>query len=88
MVKVLGEEDSIKLLTALLQEIWRTRSWASDRKHSVYVPIPKKGDARECTNNRTIALTCHVSKILLKVIQRRTQPHIEIELPVEQAGFR
>ena len=87
LLKTIGDE-AISTLTALCQCIWATKTWPEEWKHSVYVTIPKKGDARDCANNRTIALISHASKILLKIIQKRMEPYVERELSEEQAGFR
>jgi len=61
----------VPLLTTLCQQIWRTNSWPKDWTRSIFVPLPKKGDAQDCSNYRTIALISHASKILLKIIQKR-----------------
>lgn len=87
LFKVAGDE-AIQVLTKLCQQIWKTGVWPTEWKKSVYVPIPKKGDAKVCSNNRTIALIPHASKVLLKVIQKRMEPYMEREMPEEQAGFR
>jgi exonuclease III len=87
LLKAAGDEG-IKTLTALCQHIWRTGRWPSDWKKSVYIPIPKKGDARVCANNRTIALISHASKVMLKIIHGRMEQHMEREMPDVQAGFR
>lgn len=78
----------LKIITTLCQSIWESCTWPQDWKRSVFIPLPKKGDARDCCNYRTIALIPHASKILLKIIQERLRPTIEAELPKEQAGFR
>jgi hypothetical protein len=62
--------------------------WPRECKWSIFIPLPKKGDVRECSNNRSIALIPHASKIVLRIIQKRLEPYIEREMPVEQAGFR
>ena len=77
-----------KAIHSLCNMIWKTNSWPEDWKKSVYIILPKKGDARVCENNRTIALISHASKILLKVIQKRLEPYVERELANTQAGFR
>ena len=82
------QEDSIKTLTALCQEIWSTQQWPTDWKRSIFIPIPKKGKANDCTNYRTIALISHTSKIVLKIIQARLKQYLNRELPEAQAGFR
>ena len=83
-----GEEAVIKTITKICNQIWRTGEWPEDWKSSVFIPIFKKGDARECENYRTIAMISHTSKILLKIIHKRMENTIERELPVNQAGFR
>ena len=80
--------DGISILTALCQEIWNKCEWPQDWKRSVYIPIPKKGDTRECTNRRTISLISHISRIMFKIIQKRLEPYMEQELSTTQAGFR
>ena len=82
------DKDVIKTLTALCNRIWKTAKWPEDWKHSIYIPLPKKGDITLCSNNRTISLISHCSKIMLKIIQRRLEPYLERELRKEQAGFR
>ena len=69
-------------------EIWKTPQWPQDWKRSVFIPIPKKGNAKECSNYRTIALISHASKVMLKVLQVRLQQYVNHELPDVQAGFR
>ena len=75
-------------MTGLCNCIWKRKEWPTDWKKSVYVPIYKKGDKKECGNYRTIALISHASKLLLRVIQRRLEVFLIPELPIEQAGFR
>ncbi|CAF1583727.1 unnamed protein product [Didymodactylos carnosus] len=87
LLKNMGD-TAVKTQTALCQQVWRTLQWPTDWKRSVYIPIPKKGDTRECSNYRTIALISHASKVMLKIIQARLQPYMERELPDVQAGFR
>ena len=82
------EEEAIEVLTAVCQQIWIKGVWPERWKESVYIPIPKKGDSRVCSNNRTIALISHASKVMLKVIQHRLEKHMEREMSIEQAGFR
>ena len=86
LVKALGDRGT-RMIHEMCNEIWRTREWPQQWKQSVYIPIPKKGDPRECGNNRTIALITHASKVLLKVMQRRIEPYMQRELAAEQAGF-
>ena len=83
-----GGEGTVKAITQLCQEIWKTKDWPKDWKHSVYLPLAKKGDLTECGSHRTIALITHCSKIILKIIQKRLEPYKERELADEQAGFR
>ena len=85
--KVLGEEG-ITVLHKICQKVWETGVWPRQWKQSVFIPIPKKGDLKQCTNYRTIALISHASKVLLKVIQRRLEPIMEASMPDTQAGFR
>jgi len=83
-----GDEAVVRTITKLCNQIWRTGEWPEDWKRSVFIPIFKKGDARECGNYRTIAMISHTSKILLKIIHKRMEKTIERELPANQAGFR
>lgn len=87
LIKAAGKPVLMQL-TRLCQAIWNTLEWPRDWKRSVYLPLPKKGDIMQCANNRTIALICHCSKVLLRVIQKRMEQYMERELPEEQAGFR
>ena len=80
--------DAVKVLHSICQEIWKTQQWPQDWKRSVLVPIPKKGNAKECSNYRTIALILHVSKVMLKILQARLQQYVNRELPDVQSGFR
>ena len=70
------------------QKIWKTQQWPQDWKRSVFIPIPKKGNAKECSNYRTIVLISHASKVMLKILQARLQQYVNRELPDVQAGFR
>ena len=83
-----GGEEAVKVMTGLCNCIWKRKEWPTDWKKSVYVPMYKKGDKKECGNYRTIALISHASKVLLRVIQRRLEVFLIPELPIEQAGFR
>ena len=87
LLKAEGEE-AVKVMTGLCNCIWKRKEWPTDWKKSVYVPIYKKGDKKECGNYRTIALISHASKVLLLVIQRRLEEFLIPELPIEQSGFR
>ena len=80
--------DAMKVLQSICQQIWKTQQWRQDRKSSVFIPIPKKGNAKECSNYCTIALTLHASKVMLKILQARLQQYAKHELPDVQAGFR
>ena len=82
------KDDAVKVLHSICWEIWKTQRWAWDWKRSVFIPIPKKGNARECSNYRTIALILHTSKVMLKILQARLQQYVNHELPDIQAGFR
>ena len=76
------------MLHSICQQIWKTQQWPQDWKRSVFIPIPKKGNANECSNYNTIALISHASKVILKLLQARLQQYRNHELPDVQAGFR
>ena len=76
------------MLHSIWQQIWKTQQWPQDWKRSVFNPIPKKGNAKECSNYHTITLISHASKIMLKILQARLQQYVNQELPDVQAGFR
>ena len=82
------KDDAVKVLHSICQQIWKTQRWPQDWKRSVFIPIPKKGNAKECSNYRTIALISHASKVMLKILQARLQHYVNRELPDVQAGFR
>ena len=82
------KDDAVKVLHSICQHIWKTQQWAQDWKSSVFIPIPKKGNAKECPNYHMIALISHASKIMLKFLQARLQKYMNRELPDVQAGFR
>ena len=82
------KDDAVKVLHSICQQIWKTQQWPQDWKKSVFIPIPKKGNAKECSNYRTIALISHASKVMLKILQARLQQYVNHELPDIQAGFR
>ena len=65
------KDDAVKVLYSICQQIWKTQQWPQDGKRSVFIPIPKKGNAKECSNYSTIALISHTSKIILKILQGR-----------------
>ena len=81
-------DDAIKGLHSICQQIWKTQQWPQDWKRSVFIAIPKKGSAKECTNYSTIALISHPSKLMLKILQARLQQYVNCELPDVQDGFR
>ena len=81
-------DDAVKVLHSICQQIWKTRQWPQDWKSSVFIPIPKKGNAKECSVYGTIALISHTSKVMLKILQARLQQYVNRELPDVQAGFR
>ena len=82
------KDDAVKVLHSICQQIWKTQQWLQDWKRSVFIPIPKKGNAKECSNYRTITLISHASKVMLKILQARLQRYVNHELPDVQAGFR
>ena len=82
------EDDAVKVLHSICQKIWKIHQWPQDWKRSVFIPIPKKGNAKEYSNYCTIALISHASKIVLKILQARLQQYMNCELPDVQAGFR
>ena len=81
------KDDAVKVLHSICQQIWRTQQWSQDWKRSVFISVPKKGNAKECSNYCTIALISHASKVMLKVLQARLQQYVNSELPDVQAGF-
>ena len=74
-------DDAVKVLHAICQQIWKSQQWPQDWKSSVFIPIPKKGNAKECSNYRTSALISHASKVMLKILQARLQEYVNCELP-------
>ena len=76
------------LLRSICQQIWKTQQWPQDWKRSIFIPVPKKGNAKDCSNYRTIALISHGRKVMLKILQARLQQYVNCELPDVQAGFR
>ena len=78
----------MKVWHSICQQIWKTQQWLQDWKRSVLIPIPKKGNAKECSNYCTIELISHTSKVMLKILQARLQHYVNCELPDVQAGFR
>ena len=82
------KDDAVKVLYSICQQIWKTQLWPQDWKRSVFIPVPKKGNAKECSNYCTIAFISHASKVMLKILQARLQQYMNHELPDVQAGFR
>ena len=82
------KDDAVKVLHSICQHIWKTQQWPQDWERSVFIPIPKKGNAKECSNYCTIVLISHASKVMLKILQARLQQYVNHELPDVQAGFR
>ena len=81
-------DDAVKVLHSICQKIWKTQQWPQDWKRSVFIPIPKKGNAKECSNYCKRALISHASKVMVKILQARLQQYMNCELPDVQAGFR
>ena len=81
------KDDAVKVLHSIWQQIWTTQQWPQDWKRSVFIPIPKKGNAKECSDYHTIALISHASKVMLKILQARLQEYMNHEHPDVQAGF-
>ena len=82
------KDHAVKVLCSICQQTWKTQQRPQDWKRSVFIPIPNKGNAKECSNYRTIALISHTSKVMLKIHQARLQQYVNRELPDVQAGFR
>ena len=82
------KDDAVKVLHSVCQQNWKTQQWPQDWKRSVFISIPKKGNAKECSNYRTIALISHSSKVMFKILQARHQQYVNRKLPDVQAGFR
>ena len=82
------KDDTVKLLHSICQQIWKTQQWLQDWKISVFIPIPKNSNAKECSNYHTVALISKASKVMLKILQARRQQYMNHELPDVQVGFR
>ena len=82
------KDDAVKVLHSICQKVWKTQQWPQDWKRSVFIPIPKKGNAKDCSNYRTIALISHASKVMLKIFQARLQQYVNCKLPDVQSDFR
>ena len=82
------KDDPVKVLHSICQQIWKTQQWPQDWKRSVFIPIPKKGNAKGCSNYCTIVLISHAIKVMLKILQTRLEQYVNWELPDVQTGFR
>ena len=82
------KDDAVKVLHSICQQIWKTQQWPQDWKRTVLISIPKKGNAKQCSNYETIALISHASKVMLKILQARLQQYVNCEIPDVQTGFR
>ena len=82
------KDDAVKVLHSICKHIWKTQQWSQDYKRSAFIPVPKKGNAKECSNYFTIARLSHASKVMLKILQARLQQYMSRELPDAQADFR
>ena len=82
------KDYAVKVLHSICQQIWKTQQWPQDWKRSVFIPSPKKGNTKECSNYHTIALISFASKVMLKILQARLQQYVNQEIPDVQAGFR
>ena len=82
------KDDAVKVLHSICQQMWKTQQWPQDWKRSVFIPIPKKGIAKECSNYNTSALISHASKVMLKILQARLQQYMNQGFPDVQDGFR
>ena len=74
------KDDAVKVLHSICQQVWKTQLWPQDWKRSLFIPIPKKGNTKECSNYRTIALNSHTSKIMLKILQARLQQYVNFQM--------
>ena len=81
------KDDAVKVLHSICRQVWKTQQWPQDWKRSVFIPIPKKSNGKECSNYCTIALISHASKAMLKILQARLQQYLNRELPDVQDGF-
>ena len=82
------KDDAVKVLHTICQQIWQIQQWPQDWKRSVFILFSKKGNAKECSNDHTVVLISHPSKVMLKILQARIQQYVNRELPDVQAGFR
>ena len=84
----ISKDDAVKVLHSICQQIWKIQHWLQDWKRSVFIPIPKKGNTKECSSYCTIVLILHASKVMLKILQAKLQQYVSQELPDVQIGFR
>ena len=82
------KDDAVKVLHSICEQIWKTQQWPQDWKRSFFIPIPKEGNAKECSDYHTVALISHASKVMLKILQARLQQYMNREISDVQAGFR
>ena len=82
------KDDAVKVLHSICQQVWNTQQWPQDWKWSAFISVPKKGNAKECSNYHTIAFISHASKVMVKILQARLSQCGTSELPDDQAGFR
>ena len=82
------KDNAVKVRHSICQQIWKTQKWPRDWKRFIFTPIPKKGNAKECSNYHTVALISHTSKVMLKILQARLQQYMNHKCPDVQAGFR
>ena len=82
------KDDAVKVLQSICQQIWKTQQWPQDWKRSVFIPIPKKANAKECSNYHTIVLISYTSKVMPQILQAKLQQYVNHELPDVQAGFK
>ena len=82
------KDNAVKMWPSVCKQIWKTQQWPEDWKKSFFIPIPKKSNAKECSNYRTFVLISHISKVMLKILQARLQQYVNCELPDVQADFR
>ena len=82
------KDDAVKVLHSICQQMWKTQQWPQDWKRSVFIPVTKKGNVKECSNYHTIALISHTSKVMLKILQTKLQQNMNHKLPHVQVGFR
>ena len=82
------KDDAVKVLHSICQQIWKTQQWPQDWKRPLFIPIPRKDNAKECSNSHTVVLISHTSKVMLKILQARLQQYMNWKFPDAQAGFR